>query len=77
MHFAVAVVGSGILLQTVGYDLVVDHHRLVGGSGLLYDVENVQQFAGVTACVAEKCILLLHHHVARGENRVFGDGAVQ
>ena len=53
VHFAVFVVGKGILLEAFGHHLIGDDHR-VAGFGLHNEVEDVEQLTGIAATV-EKC----------------------
>ena len=52
MHFAVFVVGKGILLEAFGHHLIGDDHR-VAGFGLHNEVEDVEQLTGIAATVTE------------------------
>ena len=52
VHFAVFVVGKGILLEAFGHHLIGDDHR-VAGFGLHNEVEDVEQLTGIAATVTE------------------------
>ena len=63
VHFTPLVIGHGVLLQSVGHNSIVDNQRLFGGSGVGYEVNDVEQFAGVTSGIAEKCGRLFYLNV--------------
>ena len=77
VHLAVLVEGEGILLQSAGDNLVVDHKRLVGIERLHDEVENVEQLACVAARETQQCLGLLNAHLAVLEHLVGLYGMVQ
>ena len=54
VYLSVLVVGGGILLEACRHHLVVDYDRLVEGSRLLKQVEDIEQLAGVASGVAKQ-----------------------
>ena len=77
VHLSLLVVGQRILLQPFYHYLVVDHHRLPVGGGLLYEVEDIEELAGIAPREAEEGVGALHLHIALAEHLVGGDGAVE
>ena len=70
MHLSVAVISHSILLQTVSDGVVVDHHRRSIRRGLLYKIENVEEFAGISSGEAEKRLDGAHLYLTLREDRV-------
>ena len=76
MHFAVLVVGGGVLLQAF-FNLTVGNDNLSFGFGTYEQFQNVEEFACVAAAVAQHCGSFAHFDVALAQFAVFVEHAVE
>ena len=76
VHLPVFVVGEGILLETFGHHLVGDDNG-VCGFGLHHEVEDIKQFAGIAAAVAEHGGSLLELYLPFFQLHIRGYGALE
>ena len=79
MHLSVLVVHGHVFFKASVDSLVVNlNGALRGRGGGVYDnLEDVKEFAGVSAALAQQCVSLAEHHLTLAEYGVGGKRAVK